>query len=937
MPSACPSRDLLVQVIDGGAEPERAASIRAHIDSCEPCQLLAMELVISTDGVAADPTTSAYQPGEVVAGRYQVRGVIGAGGMGVVLDAWDTELRREVALKVLRPDGHHDARSVARLVRESRSLAKLRHPNVVTVYDVGVTDRGAFVAMERVDGSDLRRWVATHEVSTDDVRECLRQAAVGLAAAHECGLVHRDFKPDNVLVDADGRTLVTDFGLARPAEGEEAIPPRSHRHDAPAVAVRGRTQETSRATMTRSGERVGTPAYVAPEQYQGQATTASDVFSFCVTAVELLSGTRPFAASTAPAIQAAIAGGPPELSIRGVDRRLQRYLRAGLRHDPAERPSLVDLVEALTPRRSSRLPAVVMGAVGMAVVGGLAWSGGLLTGVEPEPESTRHERCEEPISFSGLREVLADPETPESVEHAIDAFIAGNRAFVDAQCERDTRDPVIRSDVGLRLLCAEYDRRIGGLQVESWQAGRRTDAELVGRLPTVTACDDPRLATIWPQAKDETRWATDLDLWTEAFRLSDLATDGGSPAVRDELRALADRIRSERASVAILAETLYALGTYLSFSGETEKAYDVLLEASRAAQQSYYDKIGVLTWSSLAMIAATERNELERADEFIANAKAALHRLGDHPIADEFSLATLQQEAIVRDLQQRDADAERLYREGIERSREADPSMEAHFVDGLGILVTNQGRLAEALDLAERALKLRLQRFGPDHAYVGYSRENVALSLVMLARYEEALPHFDDARRVFALHYGDASVHTVRIAAAKSDALVEVGRYDDAEAELAAAAAYLRDGVTSPELELVVAGSRLGLALARGERVAARQLADRYLALAKELDPDAEGPRWIARAYVVLTSDAKQDAAPMRAFAAEFSSAREALDLDPISLGIAGWAAGHALRMTDGPAVASRYVADVLADPRLRELPPRWVGRIRGEPAGEPR
>jgi serine/threonine protein kinase len=155
-------------------------------------------------------------------GRYRILGALGAGGMGSVLSAFDPELDRTVALKVLHQDPSTDADELRlRLAREARAIAKLTHPNVVTVYDVGRDERTGqlFVAMELVEGTTLREWLKRVPRTEGEVLRALVSAGQGLNAAHRAGLVHRDFKPENVLCGNDGRVLVTDFGLARPPRG----------------------------------------------------------------------------------------------------------------------------------------------------------------------------------------------------------------------------------------------------------------------------------------------------------------------------------------------------------------------------------------------------------------------------------------------------------------------------------------------------------------------------------------------------------------------------------------------------------------------------------------------------------------------------------------------------------------------------------------------
>jgi len=212
-----------------------------------------------------------------VVGRYVVLQQLGVGGMGVVHACYDPELDRKVALKVLRSDTV-DGVARARLLREAQALAKLSHPNVVAIHDVGTVGEHVWLAIELVDGQTLRQWLETPR-RWREVLEVMGAAGHGLAAAHVAGLSHRDFKPDNVMIGRDGRARVMDFGLAR-ASGK-TTEPASDTTLVPSVPP-----TWADAPVTRVGAIVGTPRYMAPEQLRGgrSVTGAADQFAFCVSA-----------------------------------------------------------------------------------------------------------------------------------------------------------------------------------------------------------------------------------------------------------------------------------------------------------------------------------------------------------------------------------------------------------------------------------------------------------------------------------------------------------------------------------------------------------------------------------------------------------------------------------------------------------------------------
>jgi serine/threonine protein kinase len=236
----------------------------------------------------------------VTIGRYEVLRRIGRGGMGVVYAAVDRELERNVAIKLLlagRPAGRE------RMLREARALARLAHPNVVTVHEVGTHDNQVYVAMEFIEGPTLRQWLEQPH-SRAELFDVFMQAARGLHAAHCAGLVHRDFKPDNVIVGNDGRVRVLDFGLAKAAEHEE-LAPESDSASPP---------DSMNAALTRTGQLLGTPAYMSPEQILGREVDArTDIFAVCVALFEALAGARPFAGDDVIAVHAAVQAGAPSL------------------------------------------------------------------------------------------------------------------------------------------------------------------------------------------------------------------------------------------------------------------------------------------------------------------------------------------------------------------------------------------------------------------------------------------------------------------------------------------------------------------------------------------------------------------------------------------------------------------------------------------------
>ena len=299
-------------------------------------------------------------------GRYRLERELGAGGMGAVHAAFDPDLERRVAVKVLRSGG---GGAEQRLLREARAMARLVHPNVVTVHEVGSASGRDYIAMELVDGHTLAEWLRSERRSERAILDAFMAAGRGLAAAHAAGIVHRDFKPHNVLRSREGRIVVTDFGLARDAEdaADPVGPVDLEGHALPLPDVSG---STPLAGLTATGSLLGTPAYMAPEQWRGDAVTpATDQFAFSVALWEALAGERPFRGPTVEALRDAILRGPGPLDESRIPRRLRPVLRRGLDPDPARRwPSVNALLAAIA--RADRRPILAAAAVVAALVAG---------------------------------------------------------------------------------------------------------------------------------------------------------------------------------------------------------------------------------------------------------------------------------------------------------------------------------------------------------------------------------------------------------------------------------------------------------------------------------------------------------------------------------------------------------------------------------------
>ena len=370
MTTPCPSDDQLAALASGTLDAAAVAELERHLDACSTCRQL-VAVVSNGSAPTHKHTFAVLRPGERL-GRYEIERLIGAGGMGVLYVARDPQLGRRVALKLMRPAFGAEGGRV-RLLREAQAMATLSHPNVVSVFDIGEADERVFVAMELLESGTLREWMKQPH-SWKELVEMFCAAGDGLAAAHAAGVVHRDFKPENVLIGKDGRPRVGDFGLARPELVAEEEPPRS-------------AQALMRVTQT--GTMLGTPAYMSPEQLKGKpADHRSDQYGFCVSLYEALAGKRPFPADTLEELRARVEGGMPPPPREGlVPAHVWAAIARGLNPNPAERfpdlPSLLRVLRAELPeparaRRELRLPraAACGGLMAIAIGAGVALRGG---------------------------------------------------------------------------------------------------------------------------------------------------------------------------------------------------------------------------------------------------------------------------------------------------------------------------------------------------------------------------------------------------------------------------------------------------------------------------------------------------------------------------------------------------------------------------------
>jgi tetratricopeptide (TPR) repeat protein len=711
--SACLDENRVLLLVSGRLAAADARAASEHLDACSACHellaLCAKTSLLRPAGKDAPDTPS--EPGAPAprllargsqVGRYVVLDPIAAGGMGIVYTAYDPELDRKVALKLLRLDDPAAARQP--LVDEAKALARLSHPNVVAVFEVGTDSGQWFLAMERVAGSTLADWLVEKRRGFRDVLAMFAQAGAGLCAAHEQGIVHRDFKPQNLLVGADGRVRVADFGLAQ--AGVDALEP------ARTIA--------------------GTVGYMAPEQRAGAAPTpASDQYSFCV--------------ALGDALAKASGRGPAAVT---------RIVARGRAERPGDRySSLRALLDALerAPRRRRRWQAAALAACLLAAAG--LGARVLVTG--------RAARCQ----GAAARLVgIWDPVRAQALERAFAALpvpFAG-RAF--AEVKRSLDDYAARFVVAHRDACeatrvrgeqseALLDLRMQCLSQRLQTLRALTDAlaspdrdalakapEAAAALPSLDGCADARALRARPQATDPAAVAALHGTIARAQAAYDLGRYEAGLEAAAPLAAMAERAAYRPA----LAEARAVVGRLQFGAGRYRDAETTLRAAERDAVAAAEDRLAALIAIDRVSLAYKE----ERYDEALeraADAQAALARLGNEDAALAATLAN--RRGIIHEALGRYDEAQTAQEQALTALQRAggDPLRRAHILSALGGIASARGQYERAQALQEQALALAEEHLGPEHPTSASILTNLAETLNQRGRYDEALARWQRA------------------------------------------------------------------------------------------------------------------------------------------------------------------------------------------------
>jgi serine/threonine protein kinase len=727
-------------------------------------------------------------------GRFLVVEAIGQGGMGVVFKAYDPALDRRVAVKLLRPGrgGSLDSGGAARLAREAQAMAQLAHPNVVPVYDVGRFGDALFVAMEFVSGATLHHWLAEKPRPWQAVLAVCLQAGRGLEAAHAAGLVHRDFKPANVLVGEDGRARVTDFGLARSSREEpRAAPPVT-----PALSLD--------TPLTQAGAVMGTPGYMAPEQYVGRASTpATDQYAFCVTLYEALYGRRPFEGADLPTLTRLTHAGqvPPAPKGSPVPAWLHALVVQGLAPVPEQRhPSMTVLLARLEADPSKRRQQWLRSAAAATLAVGAAsavwvWPTVRASSCHRETNelATVWSRSRQGVEQAFLRSGQAfAPSAWNSVRTSLDGFSEAWARERHQACE-DTlrRGEQSPRQLALRLACLDRRRVELTTLVHQFETASpdvvAQAATAVTRLTPVARCSN--VGALEKRAELSARGAAAADVIEQQ-----LAEGRVMIALGDFARArplITEATASARTldDEATTALALLELGVLEREENHFPAARAALEEAVRRGLASGDERTALHAIALLASVTGWRLDEPRVGLAWVVMGRGLVARV------DDPMLAALLDEG-EGDARWRLGDPASLdaYRRALalfERAQGPEGVDVARMHSSIGWLLMERGALTEARDAFERSRRTREALLGADHPALGSTWNELA---ELARRLDDREGAVEASRRALQLRQATRGIDEqvpARASVNLARALLVAGRLDEAEEHLNVGVAVL--------------------------------------------------------------------------------------------------------------------------------------------------
>ncbi len=842
--SACLSPDDVVALLAGELDEAATAELEAHVDACASCSELLAAVVRSpalapvattrsTHGSHASPSVRGLELARVPIGarvsRYVVRDEVGSGGMGVVYAAWDPRLDRQVAIKLLRARVRGSAQARARLLREARAIAQVDHPNVVAVYDVGEVEVAAmdplvFVAMELVDGPTLRTWRWQRPRSWREITLVYLDAARGLQAAHAAGVIHRDFKPGNVMITAAGRVVVLDFGLARIAA--ELEPSWDELGSGDVVG-------DSSARLTAPRVLLGTPGYIAPELQRGAVADArSDEWAFCMALAEALCGVHPqLERGSVPVAKL--------LAQTRMPAALRRIVERGLATEPGDRHGAMAEVcaalEAVLGSRGRRVLAVAAaGGLASFAVLGAAWLPD--SDLRCEHADTRISTAWSAAHRQRVDAAFAQHDAPwVATTHAgaiadLDDFAARWTDAHGLACRGAQTGALTERQLDARMACLERGRAELAALVAAFETADRETVvaarTAAAALPDPAACEREDEAEAPPVDREEL--ALVHARLAEAHMRERTGHLAEARALLDDADERARRLGHRRTE----AEVLVTRATTTMAAGELDAAERELFAATWAAEDARDARLVARAQLELVWLEGYFRFGFERALDHAAQSADALAEAGGDDVLEAVRRRNL----------------------GWTELQRGDPgTAEQHFVAALELLESSghgDGRDAWILrgdraavltmlgrhDEAERELeRVRVATeawLGPDHPELAIVLNNLGALARERGRFADALAAFERVEHIVTVAWGDEHPTVARALLNRGTALADMGREAEATAAFERAAAIFTRTRGSDHPELAAAWKGLaGNAYAKGELERAHELFERALAL----------------------------------------------------------------------------------------------------------
>ncbi len=712
--------------------------------------------------------------------------------MSMVYEAFDERVDRRVALKLMLVDDEADDR--ARLRREAQALAQLSHPNVVEVYEIGDHEGRAFVAMELVDGHPLDRWLRLRRRTTAEIVEQFLQAGMGLAAAHAEGLIHRDFKPSNVLVGSSGRVRVVDFGLVREsaeassAEGPSADGPPSetplpNADESSPFAMR----QTWSGNLTRTGAMVGTPAYMSPEQLSSMPVgPASDQFSFCTALFEALYDHHPYVADgNWQQLPYNVLEGEIQQpkATRRIPSALARTLVRGLSVRPEERwPSMEALLEQLRRAVEPRRPR--MGLTALAL-GAIAAS---LLAIGPLDTSEGGGRCDEaaslmkkawaPPSRSSLRRAWLESRLPGAADAwtraqvRLDTYVDDWWAAHGVACEAEA--PAEGRAVCVQRLAKGFAAHLEVIE-DPDEAMVHKLVPMISDLPDPRQCDSSRIVQAPPSTEDSL-WADELHDIDARIKAGQYELAG---TMLEALMSGADLDSSPR----LTAMVYVRLGTVLRMTARLDASSRAFEDAYFAAKQLGLDEISADSALALLQIHGEERYRAAEAARWTGHARAEVERLDDPKLYSAFLNAAGRALRSKGDI----AGALEHHQRALEVQREYLPEGHhylGHSLFQIGTCLNLQGKGPEGLRALNESLEIYQKSLGPRHPRVSAPLTNIGVYYINIGRLDDALNSFNEALELLEKAYPNNPLYARFSYINISLIHAERGRYEEAAATL---------------------------------------------------------------------------------------------------------------------------------------------------------